>query len=776
MKSLLFRFTIAMVMLSTTCAFSQTPVQRQTADRDADLIQALVTEQRFDDAKSVCLWNLNQHQKTSDPYALAITQIAKVNIAKQIASGAFDSATVKTANQPIDQLLSKYPDLDRRLFLEAAKISVRQMAVQMDVAAAAINVSQQDTREQVETLPAMVRLTRLTRDTESLIDRIRQSIPQDDTKLKDQQRLEQELLVATVSMALMQTELFLSDTADAIAAATAAIQAAEQTQLRLPPDSQAAAEVRRMRITAVLRSGDAKLASAELRQLLDQSDQPPSSNLQALQVEILLALGQVKEAGKLLATHFDSSSDKTASSIPMDLARLRYLLADDQTDAAANWITKIGQRHGLYARRLAEAIVLSKLDRSLSDSNATSSPPAALVETRGRQLIREGKLDEGGRMLAAAAGSQSDPKRAIEIAIAAAAALQKAELFQAGSDALSSVAKQHSDSPNAPPLDLQAIMMLTSGSTPASGDQIESRLRQHLETWPESDVSASARSWLIELLVNKQKLIDAAVIATSLTPSQINASSMDAMVSQWESTFRVALDDDLDAKVSRIASDAMTKLNEHPLVVTAHRQLAARFFDRASLHSIPEQDASQLDHEPAWVDQVIQFRRDGKLDPELRSLTEDIEDVRQRLVKDGQRNPTIRKRIADLLASWSSATTKPIDQAVIQLWLGNVAEAVRIVESNLTTNDQAELLIAAATALQDSNDQDAKNAAIRWWDQLAAGSKVGSPNWHRGKIASIDLLDRSGKKEEAARRASYILLTNANLTPEQKAKYQSHRP
>ena len=269
-------------------------------------------------------------------------------------------------------------------------------------------------------------------------------------------------------MALMQTEMFAADSSDAIAAATAAIQSAEQAQLKLPPDSRAAKEIRRMRITAVLRSGDAKLAMTEMRQLIDETAGLPSPSLKALQIEVLLATGQTQEANEILRDYADGSSNETSSSIPIDLARLRYFLATDQTDAAANWIARIGKRHGLYARRLAEAIVLSKLDRLPSNASA-ESPSSALIETQARQLIRDGKLAEGGRLLARAADSQTNPDRAIEIAIAAAAALQKAQLFQEGSTILSSVANKYSDASNASALDLQAIVMLTSGSSPASG-------------------------------------------------------------------------------------------------------------------------------------------------------------------------------------------------------------------------------------------------------------------------------------------------------------------
>ena len=216
----------------------------------------------------------------------------------------------------------------------------------------------------------------------------------------------------------------------------------------------------------------------------------------------------------------------------------------------------------------------------------------------------------------------------------------------------------------------------------------------------------------------------------------------------------------------------MASLGKHPLAIAAHRELAACYFDRSELSFVPENIAT----EPPWVEQVLQFRRDGKLDPDLRTLSEHVSEIQQRLMKDGQSNPSIRRRIADLLQSWPATLSKATDRAIVQLWLGNSKDAIAIIDSSLTANNQSEALIAAATQFQDSESKDARIAAIGWWDRLAAGSETGSPAWHRGKMAAIDLLYQNGKKAEASRRANYILLTTPNLTKEQKSKYKSYQP
>ena len=724
---------LACLLMLTNCLSAASPVQRKTNDRSGDLIVALVSKQRHDDAETVCRWQLDQFQKTDDGYALATTRLAKVFIAKQISKGHFDQAAVASAQNPINQLLRQYPDHRRRLFLEAAKIHVRQMATAMEVSGAAINLKNQN-----QTQLAMIRLTRLTRDAQSLLESILQSDHRDPSMQADLRRLEQEILVSTVSMALMQTDLFIADSDDQVAAATAAMEAASRARLKLPADSQAADEIQRMEITAVLRSGDAKLALSRLGALTSQLDADPSVALQALRVDCLLALNQNDQAGEVLSRAKASSIGQDEPSIPLDLANLRYLLAIGNDGAAAQWIVDIQRRHGLYARRLAEALVISKMDQIPNAAGPSSS--IALVETRGRQLIRDGELAEGGRMLARAADGQSDPDRAFEIAITAAAAFQKAERMQEGSDVLTNVAKKHSSASKASALDLQAIVMLTAGNPPATRDQVENRLRQHLKTWPNSDTSKPAQSWLIPMLEKK-----------------------------WTEAFESAQSDDERSKLTVQAQAAFASLASTPEVVSAHRQLAASYFERSALKILP----GPAPPEPNWVDPVIRFRRDGDAEPSPQEIGQNLEAIKRRLIRDGQADQTIRKRIAKLLVKWNDHSA--IDQVAIELWLGNVSKAVSVTDALLKDNHQVDRLVQAATLFQESDSPESQRAAIRLWDQLAAGSAVGSEPWHRGKLAAIRLLDRIGKKAEASKRSQYILLTLTNLTEAQKTSYQSFR-
>ena len=72
-----------------------------------------------------------------------------------------------------------------------------------------------------------------------------------------------------------------------------------------------------------------------------------------------------------------------------------------------------------------------------------------------------------------------------------------------------------------------------------------------------------------------------------------------------------------------------------------------------------------------------------------------------------------------------------------------------------------------------SNDPPALAEAIKLWDELAAGSKLGSHRWHEAKLAAIELLQRAGKRVEAQRRAKYVLLTAPGIDQALQRRYQS---
>ena len=79
----------------------------------------------------------------------------------------------------------------------------------------------------------------------------------------------------------------------------------------------------------------------------------------------------------------------------------------------------------------------------------------------------------------------------------------------------------------------------------------------------------------------------------------------------------------------------------------------------------------------------------------------------------------------------------------------------------------------AATLLAASDATTAKQVAIEFWDQLAAGTPQGTRSWHEAKLDAIRSLRKIGKTKEAQRRAKYILLTTSKIPADLKKQYES---
>lgn len=763
----------------------QNPVQRASGDRDADLIDALLSKGRFEDAKVICRIQQASHQKTSSNHALATARLTAVLMEQQIAMGKFDSAAVAIACEPVDQLLGAYPEHSRRLFLETSKLSASQAAIQMAVAVAAINLN-----DSSNALAVTARLTRSTRLTESLMEQVRQASADDSNRsdsnrsdssiASDLVRLEQELLVATVSMSLLQTELFPPESTDAIAAATTAMEAAIAAREKLPSQSLAVQETQRMEIVAMLRSGNLKLAFEHLQRLLEQTETEITPSLTAVRIETLLALDRTQDAMSLLRSHQQNPVSNRAASIDIDLAQLKFYLHTGDMSAASNWMVELEERHGVYARRRAEAIAISKLDRLETNQVDSVSPekmdasPIALIETRGRQLIRSGDLQAGAKLLARAAQSSASADQSFPIAMTAAAAFQKSGLPREASGVLTDVAIRYPDASQSSSIHLQATVMLTQGPAPANAQAIQSRLEEHLRTWPESETADTAASWLIRILDSQGRSLESAQVATTVARARRTPQWITTMNEKWATIFLNSDSFDQDLQISRQAIKSIAADPIDPSIVAAVRTLAAIGFDPRALDSVPEQSAG----EPDWVESILRFRRDSATAVSLESLRSMDPLVRRRLIRDGRRNPGVRRSVASLLQKLepirleTDRGSTPLEPAIIQLWLGNVDASIQWVESWRQNQPSVADLIDAATIFQDASSVDANAYAVQLWDRLAAGSKVGSPQWHRAKTAAIQALHQSGENDEAAKRAQYILLTTQDLSAQQRQTYQ----
>jgi pentatricopeptide repeat protein len=99
---------ILLVSWSTCSARSpwSQPVGRMSSDRDADLIDALVRENRFDDAEQICQSLLRGIDAESDSAAKWTIRRSQALTARQMMSERFEEPDVQAARRPTADFLA----------------------------------------------------------------------------------------------------------------------------------------------------------------------------------------------------------------------------------------------------------------------------------------------------------------------------------------------------------------------------------------------------------------------------------------------------------------------------------------------------------------------------------------------------------------------------------------------------------------------------------------------------------------------------------------------
>ncbi|NND99265.1 MAG: hypothetical protein HKN47_18250, partial [Pirellulaceae bacterium] len=417
-------------------------VRRTTNDRDEDLIRSLLLLRRFDDAETICREQIQRAVPTSDAAAKWAIRWSSVMTERQISKEQFDDADVSQAEQPVVELLSGYPNHRRKLFLQAQRVSVQHAAARHDVVIAAVSPANEKRTEAVFT--RLARVTQRYRELATQVDAERAATDAGPTSLDQKNRsaeltrLQHELQVDIVSMALMQTELFPPDSRDQIASASKAEQAAADALLDLPTGSQAQKEIERLRIQAMILAGKLDQAGPSLVALIRASEQPTPPSLLAIQIQLHQLKNESSLAEKRLAEFYGSEPDEAPFSIEMDLVRLDHLIRQNDS-SIGSWLTSIQRRNGDYARRRAEAISLAKL----RSGGSSESIDPSIVAAQGKEWLRRDNPSRGGDLLAAAADAESDSQLALNYAMESAAALLKAQRVEDAASVLSRIAVAH---------------------------------------------------------------------------------------------------------------------------------------------------------------------------------------------------------------------------------------------------------------------------------------------------------------------------------------------
>ena len=766
-------FAWLLIVATTVAAVADSPwpkvVQRQTDDPDLDLVNALIQRQRFDEAAQLCASEQNAFEPSSDAAAKWAIRQSNVLSKQQMTAEVFDEAAVALAQKPVADLLKNNPDHRRRLFLKAQSIAVQQDAAKHDVVIAAISLSN---TQRVDA--AFARLLRVTTAMNEFVTELREA--QSDLNVRktdlaekalsrDLLRMQHESQIDVVSMALMQTDLFARGSRDQSTAANKAERLADSTLQSLPVNSRARLEIARLRVESILRGGATERAETNLAELLREVGKPIPPRIQAMMVNIDLALGRVSQAGRRINAFY--ADQPTAVSIEMDLAKLDWLIRQGNAEVS-DWLDSIERRHGAYARRRAEAISLSNM-KSGSKSTSAGHLDPSIVAAQGKEWLRRDNPVRAGELLSAAARAESNPSRAITRASEAAAALVKAKQSKDAATIMAEIAIKNSTAQSASAAHLQASVLLAKAKVPDAAKQIESLLLQTSETWPKSDSAAKAQTWLLEILKRQKRDLDAAEMATAFLKHNAEAQKVDEAMQRW---IRIATESDPETAtiVLQKFDVAFRTLQENPAISKRYIPTAIYLADVASLGNLPTTFTAE-NQADKFAGELLDFRR-GNTTTLAKAPENQLAAARWRLMRDGDQDPTTRRKIANLLKTWGSDSLQ--DEATILVWNGEIDQAVeRISKAASGSNNAGEIWRDFAKTLASADSPACRAEAIKIWDRLASGLPKGSQAWHDAKLAAIDLLVLQGEKQESMRRAKYILLTNAPQQPSLLQRYES---
>jgi len=441
-------------------------------------------------------------------------------------------------------------------------------------------------------------------------------------------------------------------------------------------------------------------------------------------------------------------------------------------------------RGGDYARRRGEALAVSRLARR-GDTNDPSELDPAIIAAQGQAWLRRGDKERAARLLAAAAAAQRDPDRSIKRAAESAAAFIAAGQAGEASRVLQTVALARPTAQQAAATHLQAAVLI-SRMEPVNADELESVLRTNLRKWPKGKTAGVVRGWLIKLLRSQRRFTDAAIIATTIVPQEIDAGRMQTAIELWNRAFEAA-STSRDEEIRRQMIAAFEPITESPFAVAAFRLLAGIQLPTSQLADLPARAADRSAAERQrfladFVDALIQFRRRRVAAAILRSPPLELRSAAEtRLMQDGRSQRQRRQAIAQLVQQWPTSDQSNLKESIAALnkierlvWLGQTAAALQLLDTLLEVYSQdVELIGEAASRLAAAGTPETQQRAVELWDQLAGGTSTGSQRWHEARLSAIELLLARGESEEASKRARYILLTTKSIPVEFRERYEA---
>ncbi len=743
------------------------PVQRNTDSTSADLIDTLLARGMTDIAKQICQRHLADAKSGSDEAARWTLYAAQTCIVEMLRDAPDKSPVhLGEAIAMLDQWNAAHPDHPRAPWIEYQRTLASLARARRDVMSAILKPLGDPARD--EALKQIVRLhvalgERIKSTSDAAV--VQENQHRDSDLANDLNALVREITMRRIETLMLRGELFEPGTVDEVAAANEAAVAAGDLIDSLPIDAGERRDATRLLAEARRRLRQFDEADALIKTLIATNANDEKT--------IILAARLAIDRGVLdLAGQWLDQANGESNSIDFDLAKLEWLLATSVSDDSDNLRKRIGDalqqiavRHGDYARRLAERLVLRS-----GVSGQGDQLDARIVLAQAAQLLRDGKPAAAAEWLSSAARSTTDDGDAIRLATSAAAACRVAKDQRGAADLLREISLQHYQHNGAADLHLQSSVLL---ADIASVDAVAEQLEESIRTWPNAGSIATTIDWLVRLHQSKGDSLAAARAALPSVDSGVELDEPGIVHAGdlWlQAIVSVPLgkrDGTLDEAIGLLGLD-----NPSPARRSQAARLQAMFGPPGAIHGLDAENITE-----PFAKSVLSVRQGAA--PELPSDLVAAQDaslrsaIAFRLMTDGNQStrlrPTIAKAIMQLTVEQPSLPT-----VLAFGWSGQwqraseLADQIRAREpGNLPTS------MSLAAALADANDTAAQAAGLKAWQSLTAQLPQGGPAWHQAKLAMIAAMRKSGDAAAARQLAQYVLLTQPPTDPQVKSLYES---
>lgn len=316
---------------------------------------------------------------------------------------------------------------------------------------------------------------------------------------------------------LIRTRLYPPGSPDRIAAATDVDKWSSELLTRTDSEWSSRDQLRVAQASARLELGQSEAAQGELQQIAIHSDNPAArSRAAAAAIENMATAGLTSRAFELLQPLRESGSpaEVALAEMQIELAELEQLSDVARQERLAKLVEQakqVGEAHGPYWRRRAEALLFGSAALDSSPQNGAVAMELLLVEVR--QLLAADDTAGALAKLVQFAQNESAADRsesALQAAQYAAALYQRDADWTAAADLLAPLGRKFSESPQAAKCHLQAVIAVSEAlradaSHAALQQRYLSLLQDHIAEWPDDESTDQAQAWLVDWLTAQQQ-------------------------------------------------------------------------------------------------------------------------------------------------------------------------------------------------------------------------------------------------------------------------------